>query len=198
MKLWIFGQSLLASRVNSYMFFGLNCLLKAATLAPVEIQCLVEKAVGTDISHYFETLFQKIGQEIFTLNVITYDDAAKVAYLSRRVAELEEYIEKVTPSLQPGNSSKRWYEKMMRKQTKRTRRQQRRVRTYTRCVQWLKVHPRVRLAVMGPINVISWVNLFNAQRQFPRIHSHYFRTSSAPCRMINAPNLSSAGNLKAA
>jgi glycosyltransferase involved in cell wall biosynthesis len=197
LKLWIFGQALLASRVNSYMFFGVNCLLKAATLDPVEIQFLVEKAVGTDVSHYFESLFQQVGQDFFNLNVITYDGAANAAYLSRRVAELEEYVRQVTPlnhSILSGGPAKRWYEKLERAHAKRARRKQRRVKTYTKFVQWLRFHPRIRRILVGPLNLISRANLFDARKQFARIHGHYFRPNNTQWRVARSPNVAPTGN----
>lgn len=178
LKLWIFGQALLASRVNSYMFFGLNCMLKAATLNPAEIQLLVEKAVGVDVSHYFETLFQQVGHGMFTLNVITYDDAAKVSYLARRVAELEGYIRKLTPSgdaIVSLNSSGRWLERIVRQRAQRAKKRERRAKSYTRLVQWLSEHPWIWNVVAGQVGLISRTNLFGARRHFARLHAHYYR-----------------------
>lgn len=187
LKLWIFGQALLASRVNSYMFFGLNCMLKAATLNPTEIQFLVEKAVGIDLSHYFETLFQQVGQDVFTLNVITYDDAAKVGYLTRRVAELEGFIRKLTPagdSILAKNSASRWLGRFMRKRAKRAKKQQRRVNAYTAFAQWLSGHPWMRSVVAGPVRLISRMNLFGARRHLARLHSHYYRPEGVQWRVV--------------
>jgi glycosyltransferase involved in cell wall biosynthesis len=201
LKLWIFGQSLLASRVNAYMFFGLNCMLRAATLNPAEIQFLVEKAVGIDLSHYFEKLFQQVGQDFFTLNVITFDDAAKVGYLTRRVAELEDYIRKLTPSgdtIVSRDSAGRWLERFMRKRARRAVKQQRRAMTYTRVVDWLNDHPLMRSTVAGPVDLISRMNLFGARRSFARLHSHYYRPESVQWRVIDAPNESLVPNVRAA